>query len=167
MTEQKEQTKKSRKKALAWFWVRALCFSLLALLTLGYAAYALIPKHDYGICSMLNYYRQPGEGVDVLTVGAFPIQAAACAVMSARCRVTRRRGRKGRAKSHRNALLSSVGTKSGEAVRPARLQMLPQSPVVRTAMTRVPGGRVRQAVQARRRLPMASWPSAVGMCPAG
>lgn len=36
---------------------------------LAYAAYVLTPKYDYGICSMLNLYRQPENSVDVLAVG--------------------------------------------------------------------------------------------------
>ena len=61
--------KKSRGRRLAGFWTRAVCFAVLALLALGYAAYVLIPKHEYGVCSMMNYYRQPEDSVDVLVVG--------------------------------------------------------------------------------------------------
>ena len=68
MQEDKRQ-EKSRARVLAGFWARALCFVVLALLALGYAAYALTPKNDYGICSMLHYYRQPQDTVDVLVVG--------------------------------------------------------------------------------------------------
>lgn len=59
----------SRRKVLGFFWLRCVCFSVLAFLTLAYATYVLTPKHDYGICSMINYYRQPKDTVDVLTVG--------------------------------------------------------------------------------------------------
>lgn len=64
-----EQAEKGRFKRLAAFWARAVCFAVLALAVLGYAAFVLIPKHDYGICSMLNLYRQPKDSVDVLVVG--------------------------------------------------------------------------------------------------
>lgn len=59
----------SRKARLAGFWLRCLCFSALAFLLMVYALYVLTPKHDYGICSMLNLYRQPEDSVDVLAVG--------------------------------------------------------------------------------------------------
>ncbi len=58
-----------RRKALACFWLRVLCFALILALALGYAAYVLTPKHDYGICSMLNLYRQKQNTVDVLVLG--------------------------------------------------------------------------------------------------
>ncbi|MDR0929234.1 MAG: hypothetical protein LBM74_05910 [Oscillospiraceae bacterium] len=51
------------------FALRVVCFAVLAALLLGYAAYVLTPKHDYGICSMVNLYEQPKESVDVLSVG--------------------------------------------------------------------------------------------------
>ena len=56
-------------RRLAAFWLRLLCFVLLAVLTLGYANYVLTPKHDYGICAMANLYRQPDDSIDVLAVG--------------------------------------------------------------------------------------------------
>ena len=59
----------SRKRQLAAFWLRLLCFVLLAVLTLSYANYVLTPKYDYGICSMTNLYRQPDHSIDVLAVG--------------------------------------------------------------------------------------------------
>lgn len=59
----------SRRRRLAAFWLRLLCFVLLAVLTLGYANYVLTPKHDYGICAMANLYRQPDDSIDVLAVG--------------------------------------------------------------------------------------------------
>lgn len=58
-----------RRKALACFWLRVLCFALILALALGYAAYVLTPKHDYGICSMMNLYRQKQNTVDVLVLG--------------------------------------------------------------------------------------------------
>ena len=59
----------SRKKKLAAFWLRLVCFAVLTVLILTYAVFVLTPKHDYGICSMMNLYRQPEDSVDVLTVG--------------------------------------------------------------------------------------------------
>ena len=59
----------SRKKQLALFGVRLICFALLALSALTYANYVLTPKHDYGVCSMMNLYRQKENSVDVLAVG--------------------------------------------------------------------------------------------------
>ena len=59
----------SRRRELAAFWLRLLCFVMLAVLTLGYANYVLTPKHDYGICAMANLYRQPDDSIDVLAVG--------------------------------------------------------------------------------------------------
>ena len=68
MKEENRQ-EKSRARVLTGFWVRTLCFVVLAISALGYAAYALIPKSDYGICSMLNFYNQPRDSIDVLVVG--------------------------------------------------------------------------------------------------
>ena len=59
----------SRKKKNALFWLRAVCFAALTVLLLAYANFVLTPKHDYGICSMMNLYRQPKDSVDVLAVG--------------------------------------------------------------------------------------------------
>lgn len=58
-----------RKKALAGLWLRMVCFAMLTALVTGYAVYVLTPKHDYGICSMINYYEQPKDTVDVLIIG--------------------------------------------------------------------------------------------------
>ena len=58
----KEQGK-SRNKILGFFWLRCICFCVLAFLTLAYATYVLTPKHDFGICSMINYYRQTEDTV--------------------------------------------------------------------------------------------------------
>ena len=57
-------------KKRAGFLVRLVCFAVIAVLLLVYANYVLTPKHDYGICSMMNLYRQPEDSVDVLTVGS-------------------------------------------------------------------------------------------------
>lgn len=59
----------SRARQLAGFWLRFICFSALTVLLLAYASYVLTPKHDYGICSMMNLYRQPEDTVDVFAVG--------------------------------------------------------------------------------------------------
>lgn len=59
----------SRRKILLCFWLRLVCFALLALAMLFYANYVLTPKHDYGICSMVNLYRQEPDSIDVLAVG--------------------------------------------------------------------------------------------------
>lgn len=59
----------SRGKCLAGFWLRLVCFALLALVMLAYANYVLTPKHDYGICSMVNLYRQEPDSIDVLALG--------------------------------------------------------------------------------------------------
>ena len=60
---------KTRTHQLVLFAVRLVCFALLTLLLFGYATYVLTPKHDFGICSMMNLYAQPEESIDVLTVG--------------------------------------------------------------------------------------------------
>ena len=57
-------------KKRAGFLARLVCFAVIAVLLLVYAGYVLTPKHDYGICSMMNLYRQPDDSVDVMTVGS-------------------------------------------------------------------------------------------------
>lgn len=59
----------SRRRMLGRFWLRVVCFALLTALVLSYTAYVLTPKYDYGMCSMLNLYRQPRNSVDVLVLG--------------------------------------------------------------------------------------------------
>ncbi|MGN1019634.1 MAG: hypothetical protein ACI4O7_04610 [Aristaeellaceae bacterium] len=59
----------SRGKSLLCFWLRAGCFALLAAAMLSYANYVLTPKHDYGICSMVNLYLQEPDSMDVLAIG--------------------------------------------------------------------------------------------------
>ncbi len=59
----------ARRGRLAAFWLRVVAFGLVLTLTLSYAAYVLTPKHDYGICGMMNLYRQPRDSVDVLVLG--------------------------------------------------------------------------------------------------
>ena len=63
------QGTRERRRMLGRFWLRLTVFCVLAVLLLAYAAYVLTPKYDYGICSMLNLYRQPLNSVDVLAVG--------------------------------------------------------------------------------------------------
>lgn len=65
----------SRKKQLARFWLRLVCFTVLAVLLLAYTNYIMTPKYDYGICSMVNLYRQPKDTVDVLAVGTSLVYA--------------------------------------------------------------------------------------------
>ncbi len=66
---EKTRQKKARRKKLAGFAVRAACFSILTVLLLIYATYIFTPKHDYGICSMVTYYSQEPDTIDVLTIG--------------------------------------------------------------------------------------------------
>jgi len=61
--------KGSRFRKLAAFWARTACFAVLLSAVLAYVGYVIIPKHDYGICSMVNLYRQKKNTVDVLVVG--------------------------------------------------------------------------------------------------
>ena len=58
----------SRRRELLCFWLRLICFALLTAAMLIYATYVLTPKHDYGICSMINLYRQEPDSIDVLAV---------------------------------------------------------------------------------------------------
>ena len=66
---EEEKKDRSRVKKLVGFWIRAVCFSVITVLLLVYANYVFTPKHDYGICSMMTYYRQEEDTVDVLTIG--------------------------------------------------------------------------------------------------
>lgn len=54
---------------VGFFWLRLLGFAAVLLLALNYAVYVLTPKHDYGICSMVNLYEQDADSVDVLVLG--------------------------------------------------------------------------------------------------
>lgn len=63
------------RRTLAGFWIRIACFFLLTALLVSYATYVLTPKKDYGICSMVNLYRQPENTVDVLVVGTSMVYA--------------------------------------------------------------------------------------------
>lgn len=51
------------------FLLRAAVFAVILLMVLSYTLYVLVPKHDYGICSMTNLYQQDENTVDVLTLG--------------------------------------------------------------------------------------------------
>ena len=51
------------------FLLRAAVFAGLLLAVLSYALYVLVPKDDYGICSMTNLYQQEENTVDVLVLG--------------------------------------------------------------------------------------------------
>ena len=62
-------------RQIALFWLRGLCFLLILCLVLGYAQFVLVPKYDYGICSMTNLYQQEDNTVDVLVVGTSAAQA--------------------------------------------------------------------------------------------
>ena len=59
------------KKALKilGFWLRLITFAVLLCAVLNYTVYVLTPKHDYGICPIVNFYNQPEESVDVLVMG--------------------------------------------------------------------------------------------------
>ncbi len=59
----------SRKRALAGFAIRLVCFTLILSAVLVYGSYVLTPKQEYGICPMTNLYMQPAGTVDVLVVG--------------------------------------------------------------------------------------------------
>ena len=56
------------KKILA-FWLRFVTFALALVILLNYAVYVLVPKKDYGICVITNFYNQPEESIDVLVLG--------------------------------------------------------------------------------------------------
>ncbi|MBQ2952739.1 MAG: hypothetical protein IJE07_04220 [Clostridia bacterium] len=58
-----------RAKVLAGFWVRLIGFVLALVMLLSYTIYVLTPKHDYGICPIMNFYTLPENSVDVLVIG--------------------------------------------------------------------------------------------------
>ncbi|MDO5422213.1 MAG: hypothetical protein Q4F41_00620 [Eubacteriales bacterium] len=70
-----EEKKESRRRVLGRFWMRVIGFFLIAGVLLSYATYVLTPKHDYGICSMMNLYEQEEDSVDVLAVGTSLVYA--------------------------------------------------------------------------------------------
>lgn len=59
----------ARAKKLLGFWLRLVGFTLVLCMVLGYTVYVLTPKHDYGICPMVNFYQQEEDSVDVLVLG--------------------------------------------------------------------------------------------------
>ncbi len=60
---------RSRFKELSLFGIRILVFSFILIVVLNYAAYVITPKADYGICSIVNYYKQEEDTVDLLVLG--------------------------------------------------------------------------------------------------
>ena len=69
MVGEKTGKEENRKRRLAGFWVRTVCFAVITVLLLTYANYVFTPKHDYGICSMVTFYAQEEDTIDVLTIG--------------------------------------------------------------------------------------------------
>ncbi len=59
----------NRKRMLRGFRIETACFALVLFAVMAYGVYVLTPKHVYGVCPMLNLYRQPKNTVDVLVVG--------------------------------------------------------------------------------------------------
>ena len=59
----------SRTRQLVGFALRMVCFLVVTFIICDYALYVLTPKNDYGICSILQYYEQSPETVDVLVLG--------------------------------------------------------------------------------------------------
>jgi len=51
------------------FALRAIVFAVLLAALLSYTLYVLVPKYDYGICSITNLYQQEDDTVDVLVLG--------------------------------------------------------------------------------------------------
>ena len=58
-----------RVKMLLGFWLRLVVFALLLCVLLNYTVYVLTPKHDFGICPIINLYYQEDDTVDVLVLG--------------------------------------------------------------------------------------------------
>ncbi len=54
---------------IALFWLRAAVFGAILLGVMSWSVYVLTPKHDYGICPIMNLYEQPENTVDVLVLG--------------------------------------------------------------------------------------------------
>ncbi len=54
---------------IALFWLRAALFGAILLCVTAWSVYVLTPKHDYGICPIMNLYEQPENTVDVLVLG--------------------------------------------------------------------------------------------------
>lgn len=60
---------KATKREKLLFILRLSVFAVLLTVVLSYALYVLVPKHDYGICSITNLYQQQEDTVDVLVLG--------------------------------------------------------------------------------------------------
>lgn len=60
---------KAPKRERLFFLVRAAAFAVVLMTVLFYTLYVLVPKHDYGICSITNLYQQKEDSVDVLVLG--------------------------------------------------------------------------------------------------
>ena len=56
-------------KKLLVFWLRLVAFTVGLLILINYALYVLVPKKDYGICVITNFYNQPENSIDVLVLG--------------------------------------------------------------------------------------------------
>ncbi len=54
---------------IALFWLRAAAFCAVLAGVMASTVYFLTPKHDYGICPIMNLYEQPEDTVDVLVLG--------------------------------------------------------------------------------------------------
>ena len=65
----------SRHKQIAFFWLRTLCFLLILSALFSYTLFVLVPKYDYGLCSMTNLYQQEENTVDMLVIGTSAAQA--------------------------------------------------------------------------------------------
>lgn len=63
------QEQKKRRKENAAFLLRLAVFMLLFVVLSSAALYVLTPKFDYGPGSMMNFYFQPANTVDVLALG--------------------------------------------------------------------------------------------------
>ena len=65
----KKKIKKQKTRKRGWFFLRLAVFVAIMLVVLTYFIYVLTPKYQYGICSLMNYYRLPEDSVDVLVMG--------------------------------------------------------------------------------------------------
>ena len=68
--EKKQNENDGKQITTGRFAVRVACFVLLMGAIILYTGYVLTPKNEYGICPMMNLYRQPSETVDVLVAGS-------------------------------------------------------------------------------------------------
>ena len=63
-------------KKILSFWLRFVAFTVGLLILINYALYVLVPKKDYGICVITNFYNQPENSIDVLVMGTGIFAAA-------------------------------------------------------------------------------------------